>query len=99
AFALRVDALQLRHPANVCLDDGRQVEVAIRHVDGQHAAVREQACVQLQGLDGEQVDRDGVGREGIDDEVVERCGRLPGERQARVPEHDPGVGLAGTQER
>ena len=50
--------------------------------------------IDLEGLLGQQVHRDGVAAEGVQHQQVEVLRRLPLQRQPRVPEHDLHLALA-----
>jgi len=73
--------------------DGRfEIDVAVGDVEGEDSARREMAAVELEGFAGEQVDGDGVAREGVDDEHVEVLRRFMGQGVAGVSDDDIDLG-------
>ena len=80
-----------REPARLArqrLDHGREVEVAVRQVQGEHSARREVPVVEREGLARQEVHRDRAAREGVQDEHVEALVGLALEREARVAGDD-----------
>ena len=69
-------------------DDGRELEVAVRDVERDQSAGTELADVELDRLAREQVHRDGVGAERVDDHEVRGAVRNLGDRPAPVAEDD-----------
>ena len=69
-----------------------QIDMLVGDVEGEDAAGSEVALVEGDGLGGEQMQRDGVAGECIDDQHVEVLRRLAGERGARVAFHDVDLG-------
>ena len=57
-------------------DGRRKIDVPVRDVKCEYAVRRKVAPVKRQGLRGQQMDRDGVAREGIDDQNIELLRRF-----------------------
>jgi hypothetical protein len=68
-------------------DDGAQVEVAVRQVEGHDAAGRQARDVEVQRLAGQEVHGDRVRAVGVEHEHVERLRGVRSEREPAVAEH------------
>ena len=79
------------------VDDRVEVEVAVRDVDDDGAVRLEVTLVVVEGLEGQQVHRDGVAAEGVeyDDVVLLICFAL--HRQTGIAHHEFGLGLGVLQ--
>ena len=82
-WAIDAGDAQVRIRSEQC-DLRCEVEVLVGDMEGEDAAGGEVNLVEGHGLRGEQVERDGVAGEGVDDQDVEPLWRLGGEGGAGV---------------
>ena len=67
---------------------GLEMEIAIRDVRGEHAVGPQLRLIELHGLTREEMGRNAVGAEGVENDQVLRSVSRPAQRQTAIANHD-----------